>query len=605
MWGDDVYLFLVLYGEQEKSNNSAEIQDPPLYFYDSTTSTSKQPITDKMAEGDEHINFPIFRDCLSSPLIQKSAAEPPKINRKARGRGGRKTAIKPVRTIVSSDEPNDAEELADFIDYVAREVYSSLPEDLRSLTYSTYINSKSLQASYAIPLATKTSSSILDCLPLSVGDSLSTYGMLPESTTPTELITPILNSYLDIVTTPPPLPHLTRQLATECETCLRSWIPLTFHHLIPRGVHAKALKRGWHTEDQLNNVAWLCPGLVGTVALELVDYNRLDPLAPTPTPRDLMISVFYPVQHVHRYPLARAYTDLYAEYLDTVVPLPNGTAELAVSQAYACAYLHPYSEPNILLFSPGYGNSRVDYTAALSDLASLGYIVIGVDHPYDTDFLDYPDGRIVINSSPPINSTEEATTLTEIRVADMRFVLDILSNNATVARQIPGVHGRIDGSRVGIFGHSLGGATAALTMGVDSRFACGSNLDGDLFGDVVETGLDKAFLLIGSGVHNRTSISDPGWETFYANSTGYKVEISVEGSVHGAFSDQAALYDDLRVLDLIPDLGDQFGTVKGERMLQIESAYLGALFGKCFTGKENALLKGPSDKFPEVYFWPA
>lgn len=23
-------------------------------------------------------------------------------------------------------------------------------------------------------------------------------------------------------------------------------------------MHAKVLKRGWHTEDQINNVAWLC-----------------------------------------------------------------------------------------------------------------------------------------------------------------------------------------------------------------------------------------------------------------------------------------------------------------------------------------------------------
>ena len=51
---------------------------------------------------------------------------------------------------------------------------------------------------------------------------------------------------------------MTRDLATSCEICNRTWIPLTYHHLIPRGVHAKVLKRAWHTEDQLENVAWLC-----------------------------------------------------------------------------------------------------------------------------------------------------------------------------------------------------------------------------------------------------------------------------------------------------------------------------------------------------------
>jgi len=33
------------------------------------------------------------------------------------------------------------------------------------------------------------------------------------------------------------------------------------------------------------------PGLVGTVSLELIDYNRLDPLAPTPQFRDLILSL--------------------------------------------------------------------------------------------------------------------------------------------------------------------------------------------------------------------------------------------------------------------------------------------------------------------------
>jgi len=35
-------------------------------------------------------------------------------------------------------------------------------------------------------------------------------------------------------------------------------VPLTYHHLIPREVHRKVLKRGWHREDMLNSVAWLC-----------------------------------------------------------------------------------------------------------------------------------------------------------------------------------------------------------------------------------------------------------------------------------------------------------------------------------------------------------
>lgn len=228
---------------------------------------------------------------------------------------------------------------------------------------------------------------------------------------------------------------------------------------------------------------------VGIVSLELVDYNRSDPLAPSDRPRDLMISVFYPVRHIRTYSLAKVFTPLYAAFLDESIGLPPGTAETIDSQAYASAYLNPFigpSPPNVIIFSPGYGTSRLEYTAALSNLASNGYIVIGVDHPYDTSFIDYPDGRTAIRTEDILNGTEtevehEAAKLTEIRAADVSFVLDILSTNSTIARKIPGLHGKLDVSNVGIFGHSLGGAAAATAMLADSRFSCQWVLVGQLF----------------------------------------------------------------------------------------------------------------------------
>ena len=60
-------------------------------------------------------NFQAFRDCLSTPLIEKSSVEPTKKTRKSRGKAGRKNAIKPIS--VTTEESNDAEEeLAEFID---------------------------------------------------------------------------------------------------------------------------------------------------------------------------------------------------------------------------------------------------------------------------------------------------------------------------------------------------------------------------------------------------------------------------------------------------------------------------------------------------------
>lgn len=71
-------------------------------------------------------------------------------------------------------------------------------------------------------------------------------------------LSPILHSYLGALVTPPPAPHSTRPASNACELCARDWIPLTYHHLVPRSVHAKALKRGWHKDWEVDKVAWLC-----------------------------------------------------------------------------------------------------------------------------------------------------------------------------------------------------------------------------------------------------------------------------------------------------------------------------------------------------------
>jgi len=66
---------------------------------------------DSKMEATEDFTFQTFRECLSTPLIEKSAEQPVKKTRRARGR---ETAIKAVKREI--EEPNDAEELAEFID---------------------------------------------------------------------------------------------------------------------------------------------------------------------------------------------------------------------------------------------------------------------------------------------------------------------------------------------------------------------------------------------------------------------------------------------------------------------------------------------------------
>ena len=93
-------------------------------------------------------------------------------------------------------------------------------------------------------------------IPPSVTESVEAYALLPASLDLSNLFTSVISDYVAAVTSPPPIWANTRTLA--CEICDRDWIPLTYHHLIPKQVHEKALKRQWHEEWKLNTVAWLC-----------------------------------------------------------------------------------------------------------------------------------------------------------------------------------------------------------------------------------------------------------------------------------------------------------------------------------------------------------
>jgi len=221
-------------------------------------------------------NYSIFRDCLADILIQllDPTTSTTTTKKSKRTTKARKNQIKPVErpaNIVADARKNDAEDLADFIEYIASELWPCLPLDLRTLTYAAVRNDEALSVKYAPPLPLSMLEEVAAVLPPSVFDSLAAYSLFPAPTsehdqlahTPAHdiLLLPLLTAYTTPLTTPPPsvvLPSMPAQRSSSCELCARDWIPLTYHHLIPRSMHAKAVKRGWHQDWELANVAWLC-----------------------------------------------------------------------------------------------------------------------------------------------------------------------------------------------------------------------------------------------------------------------------------------------------------------------------------------------------------
>ncbi|KAK2010855.1 PAF acetylhydrolase [Colletotrichum eremochloae] len=336
----------------------------------------------------------------------------------------------------------------------------------------------------------------------------------------------------------------------------------------------------------------------------LTDSSRLDPYAPKNEShsRQVMISTFLPVDEAktpctgwERVPymtplVAKAYDQLGAS-----VGLPNGTfsgfkMEFCQTKARSCQTSR--SKFPLVLFSPGWGNPRLLYGAMAREVASHGFTVVTIDHPYDASFVEFPNGTVYQAANlDPENSTV-LETLTKVRAEDTSFVLSHFHENP-----IPGV----DLDRTIMFGHSLGGATAAAAMLTDSRIRGGINMDGMLINPVLGAGLDQPFALVGRPGHAE---EDPTWDEFYTGLRGASVLLSVSGTTHASFTDFPVLISSLNLT--LPDearslLEVELGTLEFGRIENVVAGIVEAFSHLSLDNQVGALFTKEGDAaFPEV-----
>ena len=183
---------------------------------------------------------------------------------------------------------------------------------------------------------------------------------------------------------------------------------------------------------QFNPVTSMGPYAVDTTSVSFVDTSRVDPFSEKDENRKLTVQFWYPV----------------------VGENPN-TFPLAV-------------------FSHGSFGYRGSNLSTFKVLASNGYVVCSIDHSYHAFFAQHNDGSNTLVNMEFLNNAikitngeyDEKTTYNkthewlDLRTGDMNFVLNkILSN---VNRELPeSVYALINPEKIGLFGHSLGGATAA------------------------------------------------------------------------------------------------------------------------------------------------
>lgn len=345
-------------------------------------------------------------------------------------------------------------------------------------------------------------------------------------------------------------------------------------------------------------------------ASQLVDMSRSNPYDPKGGKRSIMVTTFTPV-NCGSVPYTSYIPNATARFEDKSFQsfgLPPGTFESLRIQTRTQQQPPPFrlhGDYPVVFFSPAVATSRLMYTLLLQEIASYGFAVVSIDHPYDADIVEYPDGRTVLGILANINTTTEFVSALDVRVKDMSFLLDQMHDEKVIRNLFPLSQGNLhllSLDRVTILGHSLGGATAAQTILVDNRFNGGINLDGQLWGTVVDKGLSSPFLLFGNA--NHTHATDSSWATFSSHLRGWKLELQLAQSEHYTFSDFPVLVDALSVSDEARQIiqANRTGTIGGLRAKDVIASYTVATLQYFVYGHMSELLSGPSVAYPDVRF---
>jgi dienelactone hydrolase len=303
-------------------------------------------------------------------------------------------------------------------------------------------------------------------------------------------------------------------------------------------VVAVYIARPWGTDDPPESDTATTAALVlpepggdyrtGTTRLHLVDQTRPDPWDPD-VHRELVVAIWYPTDADGPSALymTEAEAVLFVEDEPSVDPsLPAGVATHSVIDAMP----HPDAGAlPLVLLSPGLGMPIATLTGLAEELASRGHAVAVLGHAHEAP-VSLPDRttECIVCERP------NGEALARSRADDLSFVLDALTGEGSAWEHA----NRIDGDRVAVGGHSIGGAAAVLALVNDPRFDAGFNLDGTFFAlDGRE--IERPILLLGSPT------PDPTWTAAWESATGPKEWITVEGAEHNSFTDVAVLLDQL------------------------------------------------------------
>lgn len=199
---------------------------------------------------------------------------------------------------------------------------------------------------------------------------------------------------------------------------------------------------------------------VATANYSYVDQSRVDPFSKTGEHRKVNLGCWYPQGAVGTYPL--------------------------------------------VMFSHGAFGTLTSNTSTFMELASNGYVVCSVDHPYHALVSRDTDGHLTLVDQSFFQEVMDVNNgrydqaavfkieqkWLQLRTADINFVLNAILAQPQASGSDPVFH-LIDREKIGLMGHSLGGAASAQVARERTDIRAVVDLDADLLGEYLDYINDK------------------------------------------------------------------------------------------------------------------
>jgi hypothetical protein len=319
-----------------------------------------------------------------------------------------------------------------------------------------------------------------------------------------------------------------------------------------------------------------------------VDSMRVDTLDGSRGPRPVRVQVWYPAEP------GRAFTPApYAPEIDS----SSGEYGRLMARIRGHSGLGPpfsraLRRAPVLVFSTGRAMAPYDYTAIAEDLASHGYVTVGVASPRLSRFIREDGAPITPAPAPPVRFLQHFDSadvyfepMVHAVAADLRFVvrkLEALDRTDRILR------GHLDLGRLAMMGHSNGALAASRACAEEGRCLAFLGIEGTQTREIRKQGVSRPYALLVSDQSLSYDAENVYRELGTRRGSTYTVVI-VKGAGHNSATDLLLIRPSLFAYPIAPARG-----------ASIARAAIRAFLDRSLPPRNGADLQSALEAYPEV-----